>query len=95
MEKTLIDRREEQMKKEGVTFKTGVHIGLDISIKDLKKNFDAILLTIGSEESRDLKIPGREAEGIYAAMDFLPLQNKALSGEISNKQIKVYANEIN
>jgi glutamate synthase (NADPH/NADH) small chain len=95
MEKNLIDRREEQMKKEGVTFKTGVDVGLDVSIKDLKKNFDAILLTIGSEESRDLKIPGREAKGIYAAMDFLPLQNKALSGEISNKQIKINAKNKN
>ena len=95
MEKNLIDRREDQMKKEGVIFKTGVNIGVDLSIKALKKKFDAILLTIGSEEARDLKIPGREAQGIYAAMDFLPLQNKAVSGEISNQQLKVNAKNKN
>ncbi len=95
MEKTLIDRREEQMKKEGVIFKTDVNIGLDISIKTLKKNFDAILLTIGSEEARDLRIPGRDAQGIYAAMDFLPLQNKVLSGEITKNQVEISAKNKN
>ncbi len=91
MEKHLIDRRVDQMKKEGVTFKTSIEVGNDISLKEIKNEFEAILLSIGSEEARDLKIPGREAEGIYPAMDFLPLQNQAVSGEIKLKQVNISA----
>ena len=84
MEKSLIDRRIDQMRKEGVNFKTSVEVGSDITLTEIKRKFDAILITIGSEEARDLNIPGRNVEGIYPAMDFLPLQNKAVSGEIKN-----------
>jgi len=76
MEKHLIDRRAEQMVAEGVTLKTGIHIGVDMPAKDLVDNYDAVLLTGGSEESRDLPIPGREADGVHFAMDFLPQQNR-------------------
>ena len=76
MEKHLIDRRAEQMEAEGVTLKTGIHIGVDMPAKDLVDNYDAVLLTGGSEESRDLPIPGREADGVHFAMDFLPQQNR-------------------
>jgi glutamate synthase (NADPH/NADH) small chain len=76
MEKHLIDRRAEQMEAEGVTLKTGTHIGVDMPAKDLVDNYDAVLLTGGSEESRDLPIPGREADGVHFAMDFLPQQNR-------------------
>jgi glutamate synthase (NADPH/NADH) small chain len=76
MEKHLIDRRAEQMEAEGVTLKTGIHIGVDMPAKDLLDNYDAVLLTGGSEESRDLPIPGREADGVHFAMDFLPQQNR-------------------
>ena len=58
---------------------------------DLKKRYEAILITTGSEQARDLKIPGREASGIYFAMDYLPLQNKIISGEINKKQQKITA----
>ncbi|MDC3023882.1 glutamate synthase subunit beta [Alphaproteobacteria bacterium] len=85
MEKHLIDRRVAQMIKEGVSFKTSVNVGVDISIRNLKKDYDAILLCSGSEHARDLSIPGRDATGIHFAMDFLPLQNKVVSGEIIKK----------
>ena len=93
MEKNLIDRRVHQMKKEGVKFKVSINIGKDISINTLKEKFDVVLLTIGSEEARDLNIPGREATGIYPAMDFLPLQNKVVSGEIKIKQANINAKD--
>ncbi len=93
MEKFLIDRRIDQMKKEGVTFKTSTDVGKDVSLSEIKNNFEAILLTIGSEESRDLNIPGREAKGIYPAMEFLPLQNKVVSGEIKFSVPKINAKD--
>ena len=93
MEKSLIDRRIDQMRKEGVNFKTSVEVGSDITLTEIKRKFDATLITIGSEEARDLNIPGRNVEGIYPAMDFLPLQNKAVSGEIKNSEIKINAKD--
>ena len=93
MEKSLIDRRIDQMRKEGVNFKTSVEVGSDITLTEIKRKFDATLITIGSEEARDLNIPGRNVEGIYPAMDFLPLQNKAVSGEIKNNEIEINAKD--
>ena len=93
MEKSLIDRRIEQMRKEGVNFKTSIEVGSDITLAEIKRKFDATLITIGSEEARDLNIPGRNVEGIYPAMDFLPLQNKAVSGEIKNNEIEISAKD--
>jgi glutamate synthase (NADPH/NADH) small chain len=95
MEKNLIDRRADQMQKEGVIFKTGLEVGKDLSLKKVQNQFDAILLTIGSEEARDLSIPGRDVDGIYSAMDFLPLQNKLVSGEIVDNIIKISARNKN
>ena len=93
MEKDLIDRRVDQMRKEGINFKTSIEVGSDITLTEIKKKFNATLITIGSEESRDLNIPGRNVEGIYPAMDFLPLQNKAVSGEIKNNEIGINAKD--
>ena len=93
MEKHLIDRRVDQMRKEGVNFKTSIEVGIDITLTEIKIKFDATLITIGSEEARDLNIPGRKVEGIYPAMDFLPLQNKAVSGEIKNNEIEINAKD--
>ena len=81
MEKHLIDRRVEQMIAEGVTMETGVNIGLDTQVDDLIKNFDAVVMAGGAEEPRDLPVPGRKAEGVEFAMDFLTQQNRRLSGE--------------
>ncbi len=81
MEKHHIDRRVEQMEAEGVTFRTGVHIGVDVQAGDMAKDFDAVVLSGGAEKSRDLPLPGRELRGVEFAMDFLPQQNRRVSGE--------------
>lgn len=81
MEKHLIDRRIEQMAAEGVTFHCNAHIGVDVSIDDLLKQYDAILLAGGAEVPRDLEVPGREFAGIHFAMDFLTQQNRRVGQE--------------
>ena len=81
MEKRLIDRRLEQMRAEGVTFQTNAHVGGNVPVEDLRKEFDAVLLAGGAENSRDLKIPGRELKGIHFAMEFLPQQNRRNEGD--------------
>jgi glutamate synthase (NADPH/NADH) small chain len=81
MEKWLIDRRVDQMKAEGVTFRTGVEIGVDLGISTLTEKFDAVAMTGGAEAPRDLEVPGRELDGIHFAMDFLPQQNKRNAGD--------------
>jgi len=81
MEKHHIDRRMKQMQAEGVTFQPNTHVGVTVSIDELRSTFDAVLLAGGSEHPRDLKIPGRELKGIHFAMDFLPLNNKRRAGD--------------
>jgi glutamate synthase (NADPH/NADH) small chain len=81
MEKHLIDRRIEQMTAEGVEFRVNQHVGVNVPALDLVNEFDAVALTIGSEEPRDLSVPGRELDGVYFAMDFLPLQNRRVAGD--------------
>ena len=101
MEKHHIDRRVEQMQAEGVTFKTGVLVAeLPAAIKvtnwakqtmppkDLLAAFDAVLLTGGAEQPRDLPVPGRELDGIHFAMEFLPQQNKVNAGDVLKNQIR-------
>ena len=77
MEKHLIDRRVEQMEKEGVEFLTKSHV---TSLADLRKQFQAVVLAMGAEHPRDLSVPGRELKGIHFAMDFLPQQNRRVAG---------------
>jgi NAD(P)H-dependent glutamate synthase small subunit len=79
--KALIDRRLEQLKAEGVDFQTGVCVGEDISVRYLRKLFDAVCLTMGAGQARDLNVPGRENADIVFAWDFLTAQNKLCSGE--------------
>jgi glutamate synthase (NADPH) small chain len=81
MEKHVLDRRLEQMAAEGVVFRTSAHVGRNIPASDLRKEFDAILLTGGAENPRDLNVPGRELKGIHFAMEFLPQQNKRIAGD--------------
>ena len=76
MEKHLIDRRAEQMAAEGVIFRMNTHIGKDFASEKLLEEFDAVVLTGGSEKGRDLPVPGRKLDGIEFAMDFLPQQNR-------------------
>jgi glutamate synthase (NADPH/NADH) small chain len=79
MEKRLIDRRLEQLRAEGVKFRTNAHVGADVPVEDLVKEFDALLLAGGAEQPRDLKVPGRELHGIHFAMEFLPQQKAILA----------------
>jgi glutamate synthase (NADPH) small chain len=101
MEKTHIDRRVAQMQAEGVSFRTGVMVGTwpadskvtnwatqTISPDELKAQFDAVLLAGGSEQSRDLPVPGRELEGVHFAMEFLPQQNKVNAGDKLPRQLR-------
>jgi glutamate synthase (NADPH/NADH) small chain len=101
MEKAHIDRRVAQMQAEGVSFKTSVLVGAmpagtkitndakeTISADALKAQFDAVLLTGGSETSRDLPVPGRDLDGVHFAMEFLPQQNKVVAGDKLKTQIK-------
>ncbi len=81
MEKHHIDRRMEQLEAEGVTFRINSHIGVNVSVEDLRKEFHAVLLAGGAEQPRDLPVPGRELKGIHFAMDFLPLNNKRNAGD--------------
>ncbi len=100
MEKSHIDRRVEQMKAEGVTFRTGVMVGKlpegskvinwakdTIAPEQLQEDFDAVVLTGGAEQSRDLPVPGRDLEGVHFAMEFLPQQNKVNAGDKVKGQI--------
>src|SRR5438128_653654 len=81
MEKYHIDRRVEQMRAEGVEFRVNQHVGVDVSAIGLVNEFDAVVLSAGSEHPRDLDVPGRNLEGIVFAMDFLPLQNRRVAGD--------------
>ena len=81
LEKWVIDRRIALMEEEGVIFEIGVEIGTDISLRYLRGRFDAIVLTGGAREPRDLALPGRELAGIHFAMPFLVQQNQGLGGE--------------
>jgi glutamate synthase (NADPH/NADH) small chain len=101
MEKSHIDRRVEQMQAEGVIFRTSVLVGHlpegskvtndakeIVSAEELKASFDAVVLTGGAEQSRDLPVPGRELDGVHFAMEFLPQQNKVVAGDKVKGQIR-------
>jgi len=81
LEKWVIDRRLEQMRAEGIVFEPGVAIGCDISGRLLMRKHDAVVLCIGAEVPRDLDVPGRDANGVHFALDFLTQQNRINSGE--------------
>ena len=81
MEKHLIDRRMEQMRAEGVTFIANTEIGIDVATADILEDFDAMVLTGGSETPRNLEVPGRDLDGVHYAMDFLAQQNRRIAGE--------------
>ncbi len=80
LNKRLIDRRMAQMRAEGVEFRTNIHVGVDLSAKKLQDEFDAVVLTGGSEHPRDLPVPGRELNNVHFAMDFLRANSKRVQG---------------
>ncbi len=81
MEKHLVSRRVAQMEAEGVSFHCGIHVGVDQPVEDLVARHDAVVLTGGAEKGRDLPIHGRGFDGVHFAMEFLPQQNRRVSGE--------------
>jgi glutamate synthase (NADPH) small chain len=81
MEKYIVERRVEQMRVEGVTFYCNVHVGRDVTAAKLERSHDAVLLAGGAEHPRDLTVPGREFAGVHFAMNYLPQQNRRVSGE--------------
>jgi len=91
LEKHIIDRRLEQMSAEGVQFITNAHVGKNISVKDLQREFDAIVLAGGCEQPRDLKVPGRELKGIHFAMEFLPQQNRRCLEDVLTPESEILA----
>ena len=107
MEKSHIDRRVEQMRQEGVTFRTGILIGTlqgDTRVTNLSReavdagqllnDFDAVLLACGAEQSRDLPVPGRELAGVHFAMEFLPQQNRVNAGDSVDGQISAHGKHV-
>ncbi len=82
MEKAHLDRRLRQMSQEGVKFRPGVEVGVDVTMGDLRKRYDAVVLAIGATQWRDLAIPGRELAGVHQAMEYLPGANRVQEGDI-------------
>ena len=80
LEKEIVFRRVQLMEREGVQFKTSVHVGVDLSIEELRSGADAVVLAGGAQQPRDLAIPGRELGGVHFAMDFLSQQNRRVAG---------------
>jgi glutamate synthase (NADPH/NADH) small chain len=87
MEKKVLDRRLEQMKREGTVFRAGVDVGGELTGSALRERYDAVVLTIGSTIARDLPVTGRELGGIHQAMEFLPQANRVALGEHVDGQI--------
>lgn len=91
LEKWIIDRRLDLMKREGIIFEPGVEAGIDISDRYVKQHFDAILISTGAGVPRDLKVPGRELNNIHFAMEFLTQQNQINAGDIIPPEKKISA----
>ncbi|MES2964378.1 MAG: glutamate synthase subunit beta [Bdellovibrionota bacterium] len=87
MEKHLIDRRLDQLRAEGVEFRTSVTLGRDVALDDLRKDFDAVGLATGAEKPNDLAIPGRHLPGVHFAMDYLIDQNLVVAGRKKNLEL--------
>jgi glutamate synthase (NADPH/NADH) small chain len=81
LEKSVLDRRLAQIAAEGVVFRAGVDVGVDLDLDTLRRDFDAVLLATGAQQPRELPVPGRELRGVHLAMDFLTQQNQRLAGD--------------
>jgi glutamate synthase (NADPH/NADH) small chain len=95
LSKSVIDRRLELFVDEGIIFKPGINVGVDISKDELYTEFDAVLLAVGAEQPRDLPVEGRDLEGVYFAMDFLTQQNKKVSGKLKGDEFRILAKDKN
>ncbi len=91
MEKAILDRRINQMQREGTRFRAGVNVGVDISAAELRAKYDAIVLAVGATQWRELDIPGRSLNGVYQAMEYLPWGNKQALNELPSEQPPINA----
>ena len=87
MEKKHLDRRLDQMRREGTVFRAGVDVGAELTAEQLRDRYDAVVLAMGATDARDLPVPGRELGGIHQAMEYLPQSNRASLGEEVADQI--------
>ncbi|SNR54495.1 glutamate synthase (NADPH/NADH) small chain [Haloechinothrix alba] len=94
MEKWRLDRRIEQMRAEGTEFRTGVDVGVDVTAEQLRADYDSVVLTGGATAWRDLPVPGRELEGVYQAMEYLPPANRVASGELDASPIDANGKDV-
>ena len=94
MEKSILDRRLDQMTKEGTRFRPGVNVGVELTGSQLRTKYDAIVLAVGATQWRDLNVPGRDLKGVYQAMEFLPWGNRQGLGEIANPEINVAGKQV-
>jgi len=94
MEKIHVDKRLEQLEAEGIKFRSGVEVGIDIDANELRKKYDAVVIAVGATAWRDLPVPGRELKGIYQAMEYLPPANKVALGEMAISPIDAKDKEV-
>jgi glutamate synthase (NADPH/NADH) small chain len=91
LEKATLDRRLEQLKAEGVVFRTGVNVGEDLTVDELRARYHAVCLTVGAGHARDLMVPGRMLHGVHQAMEFLTQQNRRLAGDVVDPRTAIGA----
>lgn len=91
LDKTVVKRRIKLMADRGVVFKTNSHVGVDVSVEELRKNFDALILCGGSQKPRDLPVEGRDLAGVHFAMEFLPQQNRRNEGDSVPDRVSITA----
>ncbi|HSE08936.1 MAG TPA: glutamate synthase subunit beta [Nocardioidaceae bacterium] len=94
MEKKYLDRRLDQMKREGTIFRAGVDVGSSLTGQQLRDRYDAVVLAVGSTVARDLPAPGRELNGIHQAMEFLPQANRVALGDEVEEQITATGKDV-
>ncbi|SDY55883.1 glutamate synthase (NADPH/NADH) small chain [Saccharopolyspora shandongensis] len=87
MEKHRLDRRLGQMRAEGTEFRTGVNVGVDVTVEQLREDYDAVVLAGGATQARDLPVTGRELDGVHQAMEYLPLANRVQEGDLARSPI--------
>ncbi len=94
MEKAIVDRRIYQMEQEGTRFRTGVNVGKDITGAQIRSRYDAVVIAIGATNWRDINVPGRDAVGVYQAMEYLPWGNKQALGEVDQPPINAAGKDV-
>ena len=94
MEKRHLDRRLEQMEVEGVRFRSGVEVGIDITGEDLRNRYDAVVVAVGATAWRDLPVPGRDLAGVFQAMEYLPLANRVQQGDLETSPTDVHGKHV-